>query len=82
MSCKYISLVNLIANKEIVPELFADRFSMENIQHELQLILPGQIIRDRMLCDYGQVRRALGHETAPDNAAKLMIKLLKQNKDT
>ena len=82
ISCKYISLVNLIADKEVVPELFADRFSMENIQHELQLILPGLIIRDQMLCDYGQVRRALGHEIAPDNAAKLMIKLLKQNKGT
>ena len=80
IKCKYISLVNLIADKEVVPELFADRFSIESIQHELHLILPGQPNRNQMLHEYRQVREALGHKVAPDNAAQLMIELLKQRK--
>ena len=78
LSCKYISLVNLIADKEVVQELFADRFSKENILQELRLILPGQQRREQMLNDYVQVREALGHEVAPDNAAQLMVELLKK----
>ena len=31
MSCKYISLVNLIADKEVVQEMFADRFKVDEI---------------------------------------------------
>lgn len=41
IKCKYISLVNLIADCEIVPELFADRFSVEQIRKRLLAILPG-----------------------------------------
>ena len=52
----FISLVNLIADKEIVQELLADRFSVRNIADELYRILPGQPGRDRMLADYQLVR--------------------------
>ena len=78
LSCNYISLVNLIADKEVVQELFADRFNKENILQELRVILPGQQRREQMLNDYVQVREALGHEVAPDNAAQLMVELLKK----
>ena len=78
LSCKYISLVNLIADKEVVQELFADCFGKENILQELRVILPGQQRREQMLNDYVQVREALGHEVAPDNAAQLMVELLKK----
>ena len=78
LSCKYISLVNLIADKEVVQELFADRFNKENILQELRVILPGQQRREQMLNDYVQVRETLGHEIAPDNAAHLMVELLKK----
>ena len=49
IQCRFISLVNLIADKEIVTELFADRFSVKNIRHELDRILPGQPDRATML---------------------------------
>ena len=38
---EYISLVNLIMNKEVVSELFADRFTVDNISHCLHMLLPG-----------------------------------------
>ena len=73
---RFISLVNLIADKEIVQELLADRFSIRNIANELYRILPGQPSRDRMLADYQLVRDRLGNEAAPDNAARIMIEKL------
>ena len=73
---RFISLVNLIADKEIVQELLADRFSIRNIANELYRILPGQPSRDRMLADYQLVRDRLGNEAAPDNAARIMAEKL------
>ena len=75
---KYISLVNLIADKEVVKELVADTFTMENIAKELEMILPGGNGRDEMIKGYAAVRRALGSEKASDNAAKIMVGLLKK----
>ncbi len=74
---RFISLVNLIADKEIVQELLADRFSIRNIANELYRILPGQPSRDRMLADYQLVRDRLGNEVAPDNAARIMVEKLR-----
>lgn len=76
IKCKYISLVNLIADKEIVKELFADRFSVSNISDELGRILPGGEGRQNMLDDYEEVYKKLGDTIAPDNAARIMVDLL------
>ncbi len=76
IKCKYISLVNLIVDKEVVQELLADRFSVKNIREELSKILPGQTGREQMLQGYEEIRTALGDTCAPDNAAKLMVSLL------
>lgn len=76
IKCKYISLVNLIADREVVQELLADRFSVKNIREELHNILPGSPGRDVMLSGYKDVANALGTTSAPDNAAKLMVSLL------
>ena len=73
---RFISLVNLIADKEIVQELLADRFSIRNIANELYRILPGQSARECMLTDYQLVRQRLGNEIAPDNAARIMVEKL------
>ena len=77
---KYISLVNLIADKEIVKELLADKFKVSLIKDELVKLLPGNLSRQKMLDEYQEVRRALGDSVAPDNAARLMVQLLRNNK--
>ena len=76
---KYISLVNLIADREIVPELVADTFSVENIRRNLEAILPGGEVRQQMLDGYEEVHRRLGDSHAPDVAAKLICELLNNN---
>ena len=78
LNVKYVSLVNLIADREVVTELVADTFSVDNIRHELEKILPGGPDRQRMLDDYEEVHRRLGESDAPDRAAEIMIQLLKQ----
>ena len=74
---KYISLVNLIMNKEVVSELFADRFTIDNIAHCLQTLLLGGEARQEMLNNYALLQKVLGDDVAPDNAAKLMYGMLK-----
>ena len=78
LKVKYVSLVNLIADREVVTELVANTFSVENIRRELAKILPDGSERQRMLDDYQEVHRRLGESDAPDRAAELMLKLLKR----
>ena len=72
----YVSLVNLIANREVVKELVANTFSVEAIRQELETILPGGSKREQMLSDYEEIHQLLGESDAPEKAAHLMINLL------
>ena len=78
LSVKYVSLVNLIADREVVRELVAESFSVDNIRHELERILPGGPDRQRMLDDSEEVHRRLGESDAPDRAAGIMVRLLNE----
>ena len=76
VKCRFISLVNLIADREVVPELMAERFSVKNIRDSLMSILPGGDAREAQLSGYREVKEALGNECAPDNAARLITSFL------
>lgn len=78
---KYISLVNLIADREVVPELVADTFSVENIRQHLESILPGGPERQTMLDGYEEVHRRLGDSHAPDVAAQQIYEKLSNNQN-
>ena len=71
----FISLVNLIAGREVVRELVADTFTVDNIDRELRAILDGEQ-RETMLQGYREVWKRLGTAKAPDNAARLMMDCL------
>ena len=72
----YVSLVNLIAGREVVRELVADSFTVSNIRRELDGILPGGAGRQAMMDGYDEVKRLLGDSDAPGNAARIMVELL------
>jgi lipid-A-disaccharide synthase len=74
---KYVSLVNLIADREVVTEVLDEGYTAFNIRLELERILSGPG-RDRMLEGYAEVSRRLGSQKAPDNAAKLIVELLRE----
>ncbi len=76
---KNYSLVNLIAGREVVKELVADTFSTANIASELGRILPDGDARRSMTAGYDDVRARLGDKNAPDNAADIMIRLLRNS---
>ena len=75
LKVKYVSLVNLIADREVVREL-VETFSEDNIRRELEMLLPGGEKRDQMLADYEVIHQRLGESQAPDEAARIMIELL------
>lgn len=73
----YISLVNLVAGEEVVPELVAHQMNIKNLRHHLASILPGGSAREAQLQGYERMAAILGEPGAPQRAAKQMIKLLK-----
>ena len=77
LKVKYISLVNLIVNREIVRELVADTMKEENIVKELRDILPGGTKRQQMLTDYEEMNRILGPVGASERAGKTIVELLR-----
>ena len=78
LKVSYVSLVNLIANREVVKELVANTFSVEAIRQELEALLPGGSKRETMLNDYEEIHRLLGESDAPKKAASIMINLLRK----
>lgn len=68
----YISLVNLIADEEVVPELVAEQMNVENVHRHLASILPGGSAREAQLQGYERMAAILGEPGAPKRAAKLI----------
>lgn len=72
----YISLVNLIAGKMVVKELFAEYFSKQAIQEELSNILNNENYRRQMLDGYDEVMSVLGKPGASKRAATIIYESL------
>ncbi|MCD7713546.1 MAG: lipid-A-disaccharide synthase [Prevotella sp.] len=73
---KYISLVNLIADKEVVAEMMAEKFEVSAVCREFEKILPGSPDRSIMLDEYKKVREKLGDTPAHATAAHAMRECL------
>lgn len=69
---QYISLVNLIMDREVVTELIQDELTTKNLVAELNKILDGAG-RERMLKDYELLKEKLGGIGASKNAAKIIV---------
>lgn len=74
---KYISLVNLIAGREVVQELFGARFSYQQIHDELGKILHDTAYRQQMLDGYDEIIQILGKPGASQRTAELIYLSLK-----
>lgn len=73
----YISLVNLVAGEEVVPELVAEQMNPKNVRRHLASILPGGSAREAQLQGYDRMAAILGEPGAPKRAAKEIILKLK-----
>lgn len=79
LKVKYVSLVNLIADSEVVKELVAADYSEENVRREIDAIIADGPQRNAMKEGYAEVWRRLGKESAPNNAARQIVKLLESS---
>ncbi len=81
LKVKYISLVNLIADREVVRELVAADMTVENVTRELgRLLQPDSPERHTMLAEYSRMIDILGEPGASQHAAEKMVQLLTQKK--
>lgn len=76
ITLKYISLVNLIMDEEVVTELIQDDFNTKNIKKELTKILEPNY-RKQLLRKYDLLEKKLGGIGASEKTARLIIKDLK-----
>jgi len=74
---RFISLVNLIMDREIVKELIQDDFNPPKLEKELNAILEGGTMRRKMLGDYKLLQKNVGGSGASQNAGKKMVDYLK-----
>lgn len=77
LTLKYISLVNLIRDKEVVKELIQDELNTKNLKIELNKILNTEG-RAQLLKEYAQLKQDLGGEGASKKTATLIINSLKK----
>lgn len=80
LKVKFISLVNLIAGREVVRELVADTMTVKNMLSELIRIIEEYKYRNDMLAEYERMAKRLGPAGAPRHAARKMLELLMQSK--
>ena len=73
---KFISLVNLIMDREVVRELIQDDFTVINLKQELHLITENLEKRDKQLQDYKNLREKLGGAGGSEKTASLILNLL------
>lgn len=70
---KYISLVNLIMDKEVVKELIQQELNEKNLKDELNKILEGDA-REKMLQSFIELKEKLGAGGASERAADIIVK--------
>ena len=73
---KYISLVNLIMDKEVVHELIQNDLNIPNLKNELKTITTNSDKRKKILDDYVLLRKKLGGAGASKNTARLILNYL------
>ena len=78
LKVKYISLVNLVADKEVVRELVADTMTVDNVRSELESLLYNKVYRNKVLEEYDRIIQILGPAGASGTAAREMVALLKK----
>jgi len=76
---KYISLVNLIMNKEVVLELIQKDCSSEKIKKELDNLIYNSSYKDKMLNSFKELKEMLGDGTTSKKIAQSLIEDIKAN---
>ena len=73
---KYISLVNLILDKQAVTELIQDELNEKRLLSELTLLIEDTERREELQTDYTKLWELLGAEKASDKAAREIVTMV------
>jgi lipid-A-disaccharide synthase len=73
----FISLVNLIAERAVVPELIQHAFTPATLAQSLRALVGTAPERQRQLEGYAEIRRRLGEPGASEQAGKRMVAYLR-----
>ena len=75
---KFVSLVNIVAEKLVVKELLAHHFTVGNIVAELTNILRNPAYKEKMVDNYSEMRKRLGDTGTAKRAAKIIVESLRK----
>lgn len=81
VSIKYISLVNLIMDDQVVEELIQEDCNPDKVIDELDNLLHDPLYCTRMLINYDELKERTGEAGASERAAKLIVKYMSPNPD-
>lgn len=74
----FISLVNLIADREVVKELIQADFSRKALRFELTKILSDQLVKGAIFQGYDLIEERLGSGQASENTARMILNSMKK----
>ena len=75
-SIRHFTLVNIIAEREVIKECVANDFTVENVSAELERLLNDPTYTKNMLAEYEHIRSVLGVEPAAGKAAAIITSTL------
>lgn len=75
-SIRHFTLVNIIAEREVIKECVANDFTVENVSAELERLLSDRTYTKNMLAEYEHIRSVLGVEPAAGKAAAIITSTL------
>lgn len=78
LKTKYFSLINIIAEKEVVKELFQSQVSVHNLSTELDQLLHNAEYQQNMLNNYRNIENTIKTNGAAKAAAKLIVESIKK----
>lgn len=76
----FVSLPNLIAGREVIPEMLVHLCTVDAVDEKLCDILPGRAGREAQMEGYAVMRARLGESHAAAGAAKAIVESLKEKK--
>lgn len=76
---RFICLVNLIMDREVVKELIQNDLTANNVANELKSLLASSKRQKKLLEDYEELKSVLGNAGASDKAAEIIIANVKKH---
>jgi lipid-A-disaccharide synthase len=76
VNVRYISLVNLVCDRTVVPELIQNHLTRQNLVDTLSSLIQTGPVRDEVIAGYAELKKKLGGPGASSRVAGAMIQYL------